>query len=506
MRRIFDLYVHEGKGTIAIAALLNAESVPTAFCGQKRGRQYEWSIGVLSRILRNTAYIGHYVAGKRSGKLIAEYQVPTIVDEATFNTAQVLLRERMKDAKRNAHRVYLLRGLIRCHCGYMAIGRGSHEYQVFHYCCPKGHVKLRAEALEQAVWEDVAALARDPGDAIDKLRERLRGQVRDTGDVGAHITEIAGQIAAKKLEQDSIITQYRRGRITEAQLDKQLDDLARETATLEARHQVLLSRQVEVQSRETAMISAEEMLPRLRERVDEIERGAASADPEIAAAALEAKRNLIKRLVDRIQVDENGAVDIRYVVSDWSVHVNVFAGVGYYADRVWMLGEIRNEGNAPAYSITASGRLLAANGSVAGADSDVISYLGPGDAIAYEIEVRQPSAHVRGEVSVTASTSPGLLPYRKLAVSNTSMRKTGDIFRLAGIITNNTPETAKGVSARVRFLDAACAVVDVRNSYVSPSTPSPGGTTNFDIASNSPNSNPKIGSVTQGRAYASGYK
>lgn len=321
VRRIFDLYVHESMGTIAIAELLNAEEVPTAFCAQNRGRQYKWNIGVLSRILRNTAYIGRYVAGKRVGKLIAEYEVPAIVDEATFQTAKPLLRKKMQDAKRNAHRTYLLRSLIRCHCGYVAIGRGSHSDRIYHYSCPHGHFKLRAELLEKKVWDDVAAFAGDPGDVIEQLREVLRGRATATEDVAQQVAYVAKQIATKQLEQDGIITLYRRGRITEVQLDRQLDDLVRETAALEARQQVLFGQQVEAQSREAAMITAEEMLPQLRERVAAIERDAASKDLETAARALEAKRELIKDLVDGIEVDQEGVVTIRYVFVDYSVHV-----------------------------------------------------------------------------------------------------------------------------------------------------------------------------------------
>jgi DNA invertase Pin-like site-specific DNA recombinase len=74
VRRIFHLYVHEGLGLIPLAELLNAEGVPTPYQARgqttKRwpGEARRWNTGTLSRLLRNTAYIGRYRAGARSGE------------------------------------------------------------------------------------------------------------------------------------------------------------------------------------------------------------------------------------------------------------------------------------------------------------------------------------------------------------------------------------------------------------------------------------------------------
>ena len=60
------------------------------------------------------------------------------------------------------------------------------------------------------------------------LRQRLRAQAQEVEDVSQELAALARQLTAKKVEQDAVITLYRKGRITEAHLDRQLDALAEE--------------------------------------------------------------------------------------------------------------------------------------------------------------------------------------------------------------------------------------------------------------------------------------
>ncbi len=121
-----------------------------------------WTTGTLSRLLRNTAYIGRYRASARAGKEIAEYATPRIVDDETFAAAQRLLRERFIEATRNARRFYLLRGLIRCHCGRTVVGDGSRRRHQFYYACPAGHFRQRAEVLEAVVVQEHRGVGSEP--------------------------------------------------------------------------------------------------------------------------------------------------------------------------------------------------------------------------------------------------------------------------------------------------------------------------------------------------------
>ncbi len=212
VQRIFHLYVREGMGLIPIAELLNAEGVPSPF-GQREQTtrrwpdgERRWNTGTLSRILRNTADVGRYQAGRRAGKALAEYATPPLVDHGLFAEAQRLLQERFVEASRNARRRYLLRGLITGHCGRRVVGDGNRKRDQFYYACPAGHFRQRAEVLEAAIRQDLATYARNPEEAVLRpLRQRLEAQAQEVEDVTQELADLARQIAARKAEQDAVI-------------------------------------------------------------------------------------------------------------------------------------------------------------------------------------------------------------------------------------------------------------------------------------------------------------
>jgi site-specific DNA recombinase len=313
VRRIFHLYVHEGMGLIPIAELLNAEGVPSPY--EARGRttkrwpdgRRRWSTGTLSRLLRNSVYVGRYRAGARSGQEIAECETPRLVDDATYQAAQRLLGERFIEATRNARRLYLLRGLIRCHCGRTVVGDGHRSRAQYYYVCPadRRHFRMRAEVLEGIVVQDIAAWARDPGPIIQRLRERLAEHLAEARQAAEEVTRLRQEIAARQAEQDRVITLYRKGRITDQQLDTQLDALNAEIAVLQDRYQQVFQRQVAAQSQEAAVLSAEALLGRLRAQADRLEH-------ESSEEADRLRRDVIKLLVAGMQVQPDATPVVRY--------------------------------------------------------------------------------------------------------------------------------------------------------------------------------------------------
>lgn len=325
VRRIFRLYVYEGMGLVPIADLLNAEGVPSPYAarGQTTRRWPEgvrrWNTGTLSRLLRNTAFIGRYHAGSRAGREIAEYATPRIIDDETFAAAQRLLGERFIEATRNARRFYLLRGLIKCHCGHAVFGDGRRATNQYYYACPvAGHFRVRAEALERLVIGRIASWVRDPGPIIEQLQARLRERLAEARDAASELAAVQAQIASKNAEANAVITLYRKSRITEAQLDEQLDALNAEIAALEARKEALFNQQVAAQSQETALLSAEALLAELRERADYLEQGEGEEADRL-------RRQIVKLLLAGIEVQPDGTMLIHYrftTTPDCSVHTS----------------------------------------------------------------------------------------------------------------------------------------------------------------------------------------
>lgn len=135
-----------------IARSLNAEGVPTP------GGAQQWSQSPISKILRNSAYIGKAYAnktktirlpggGKREIVLPAEAWVPllngvvpALVDGQVFAEVEQQLRRNKTQAARNTHNAaaFLLRGgFVRCgHCGRaMAVQSNKGRY----YCQKREH-------------------------------------------------------------------------------------------------------------------------------------------------------------------------------------------------------------------------------------------------------------------------------------------------------------------------------------------------------------------------------
>jgi len=128
VRRIFHLYTEEGMGCLAIANQLNTEGLRT-----KRGCR--WSQQAITRIIRNEIYIGLIVNGKEATKeiynnkrikkeredwIIVEKPELRIIDDETYYKAQEILHGRY-DAfhikKERQSNKYLFSTLIKCkHC------------------------------------------------------------------------------------------------------------------------------------------------------------------------------------------------------------------------------------------------------------------------------------------------------------------------------------------------------------------------------------------------------
>lgn len=130
VRFIFKKYTEDGYGTLKIAQTLNSMGITT-----KRG--CKWSQNAVARILSNPIYIGKIVNGKqeivnfpdskRMNKdekdfIIVPNASLKIIDESTFQKAQILLEERSTAFQTNKTRhsnQHLFSTLIRCaECGW----------------------------------------------------------------------------------------------------------------------------------------------------------------------------------------------------------------------------------------------------------------------------------------------------------------------------------------------------------------------------------------------------
>jgi transcriptional regulator with XRE-family HTH domain/DNA-binding transcriptional MerR regulator len=228
--------------------------------------------------------------------------VPAIITESLWKKAQVSLRSHLLFSARGARHKYLLRGLIKCKaCGLTYIGLKSSTRGEFYYKCNGVNTpglrphrctakSIRGDDLERQVWADIESFLRNPGAVLAQIQERLEADVKDTGKVHDRLKRLEGLLEQKAAERNRVVGLYRRGRLTDAALDAQMDEIGKEEDALNAQIDELRGQLRGEDSVATAVDSAEALLTKLRTRLDQ-------------PVSWERKRQLIEVLVAGIEVE-----------------------------------------------------------------------------------------------------------------------------------------------------------------------------------------------------------
>jgi site-specific DNA recombinase len=269
--RIFHRYAAGGISMRALARELSAEGIPSAQ-GNPR-----WDTGTLGRMLRNPAYASRACFGKtqaapcaplpnRTSRLAGrtmsaqagvvarprqewvEIPVPALVSEEVFALVKRRPAQNAKFSPRNTKEPALLQGLLVCDlCGYAytrtSQGPGPRKYH--YYRCPgtngwelpAGHRvcssrPLRADDLDQLVWDHVVTLLADPALVRAELERRL-ARMRDADPVRARQERLHQQIATVDAAISRLISAYQEELIT-------LEELRARVPGLRAQRQGLL--------------------------------------------------------------------------------------------------------------------------------------------------------------------------------------------------------------------------------------------------------------------------
>ena len=331
VRLAFRLCADEGRSCIAIAEHLNSLEFPppaarsfedgeTRRAGLNRG----WHPSTVRKLLASSTYMGLHRYGKRSkrGAEIIGRAVPSIVSRDTWDRAQSTLKRNMLFSMRNAHRKYLLRGIIKCgHCGHTCVGKAHpRRNDPFHayYICNAKHTARRVFGkagrcpssvipwqIEDAVWHDIEGFVRNPGAVLDQLVARAGEIAKQTKTTRDEISDLQDVVAKKEEERNTILGLFRRGRIDEKALDRQMDEIEQERGALAERLEEL-EQASNQRGRASAQLSDAGAL--LRRLCDQI-----SAD-----LSWEMKRKLIETLVESVDattVELDGRKDVSVAVT-----------------------------------------------------------------------------------------------------------------------------------------------------------------------------------------------
>ena len=330
VRRIYHDYVEHGLTVRQIAKRLTLERIPTP------GGAGQWSWSTVDRMLREEAYIGTYYYNRKhcvavddgQGKKRQRYKcterpkeewiaisVPPILDLQTFHQAARRGRDNQSFAPRNLkEQAYLLRRLVRCgRCGSSCsaitskqISGGQPRTSHYYVCSRKnsgfikqercGQRQIRADVLDEMVWEEVSVRLQDPKLVYEAYQER---HTHDS-DLGRNTLDepderVEQQLKGANKELSRLLDAYQCGAI-------ELSELQRRRKLIDSKLE-LLTREKEVLAR-----MAEE-----KERDSDIQSGleefANLISKNLSHMTFENRQKLLRTVLDKV------------VVKDWRVDV-----------------------------------------------------------------------------------------------------------------------------------------------------------------------------------------
>ena len=315
VRQIFERYVYEGEGCLAIAKHLNEAGLRT-----KRGCL--WSQNAVSRILKNRIYIGVVVNGREATKEIYSYQREKkdesewmitenpklqIIPKDLFEKAQELLNRRYDafhlHGKRQSNK-YLFSTLIKCkECGrsFRRIERIYTNTVYVRWVCSnrngdgteacKNDSKVKEDELLEAICQYLLQWKGDKKNIIERTKREYR-RLCTQGRRGEDAADaLQGEIQKHQSKLERLKDMYMNDIISIDELKDKSLDLNRQIAQLNEKLRGLERRKVTDEK-------LERMLEALFENMDRI----LSADI--------ITNEMLKQVIDRIEVDSLGNVDV----------------------------------------------------------------------------------------------------------------------------------------------------------------------------------------------------
>lgn len=250
VRFIFRKYTEDGDGTLKIAQTLNGMGLVT-----KRGSK--WTQTAVSRILSHSIYVGKVINGKQeivnfpdsvrvkkdeADFIIVQNDELRIIDDATFEKAQALMKERstaFKTDKTRHSNQYLFSTLIKCaDCGW-SFRRVKRTYQntyVKWVCSARnGHgadicenaVSIDENILIEELQKYFSSLLSDKKYYIEKAKEEFLKSHEETSDRKERRREIEKKLSEMKKYREKMMNLYAADCIS-------LEEFQKNTATTKA--------------------------------------------------------------------------------------------------------------------------------------------------------------------------------------------------------------------------------------------------------------------------------
>jgi site-specific DNA recombinase len=246
--------IAKGESRFAVARYLNEMSVPTK-------SNCKWHPLTIERILTNPAYIGvtHFGKTKSNGKIqeptpdtewiLMPDATPAIISEELFYKAQRILKRGKEVHRGRPLHDYLLTGYLRCgYCGNPLIGScmtdKEHQYRYYHCrgayptstrsaICKARYV--RADNIENLVWERVNEVVLNPNLVLTDLRRRSKQDKDENSVLNKQINELKRKLQGIENRENRLIKLFSLGTIDENKIQEEMKQLAQAKEEINAK-------------------------------------------------------------------------------------------------------------------------------------------------------------------------------------------------------------------------------------------------------------------------------
>jgi site-specific DNA recombinase len=305
VRELFGRYIQDGASIADLARWLTGRQIPT------RTGKARWDRSTVWGMLRNPAYAGRAAFAKTqrtdqqprltrrarlAGQTISrnpvtcdrpheqwiQIAVPAIVSDETFQLAARRLADNRRFAARNTKVPSLLQGLAACaSCGYAYYRTSARTStrRLYYYRClgsddyryPGGrrcaNLPVRADYLDQVIWDHVTALLADPTRVRAELDRRL-GELQAANPTTATKARLQREQTRTATAISRLVEAYQEQLLSLAELRERMPTLRAKEQTLRGQLDAL---EAELVDQETYLKLAETLegfLARLRGKAD----------------------------------------------------------------------------------------------------------------------------------------------------------------------------------------------------------------------------------------------
>jgi len=294
---------------------------------QRSSKGIPWQIPWIYTLLRKEVYVTGIQLMKWNGQAY-EISYPPFIDE---NTAMRVQRKREKSKAHPARNVkykYLGTGVVYCSAcnvkmssftakayknGKPCTSKMKREYRCGHFLCgyhkPGCPHRISVNKLDTQLWEKVWSLLNDKENLEAAIQDRLEVLREEEIDSRSEIERLNFELEKLNDERQWVITQARKGTITDSDMEYQLGSLAAQEKLIIAE---LADKSLLVGNRSEKLLDfVEQYRQRLREGLNWLQeepRNLKEADKQFLA-----KRKIVDAIVKRVNVFENKSIEVEFV-------------------------------------------------------------------------------------------------------------------------------------------------------------------------------------------------